>query len=128
VSERAGNLLLQPPPSAQPTVTELVTVGSLCTGIAGLDLGTSAALGGARLAWVADNDPDITFLTAVDQAGIEYTDAQEAVAVGRQVCDYLHAGHPAHAAARALKISNRSLSVKNAARFVTFAQTAYCPN
>ena len=90
-------------------------------------IGAAVLLGLAAPAH-ADNDPDITFLTAVDQAGIEYTDAQEAVAVGRQVCDYLHAGHPAHAAARALKISNRSLSVKNAARFVTFAQTAYCPN
>ncbi len=76
----------------------------------------------------ADTDPDTMFLNAVDQAGIEYTDPQEAVAVGRQVCDYLHAGHPANSAARALKISNRSLSVKNAARFVVFAQSAFCPN
>lgn len=91
------------------------------------------AIGGAALVGLAapahaDIDPDAAFLNAVDQAGIEYTDPQEAVAVGREVCDYLHAGHPANSAARALKISNRSLSVKNAARFVTFARTAFCPN
>ncbi|BBX24340.1 hypothetical protein MTER_37510 [Mycolicibacter terrae] len=76
----------------------------------------------------AENDPDAVFLAAVDQAGIEYTDPQEAVAVGRQVCDYLQSGHGPDAAARALKISNRSLSVKNAARFVAFSKTAFCPN
>lgn len=75
----------------------------------------------------ADIDPESAFLSTVDQAGIEYTDPQDAIAVGRQVCDYLHAGHPVTSAARALKISNRSLSVKNAARFVVFAQSAFCP-
>ncbi|MEB3020374.1 DUF732 domain-containing protein [[Mycobacterium] crassicus] len=75
----------------------------------------------------ADTDPDAVFLNAVNQAGIEYTDAQEAVSVGREVCDYLGAGHQVDGAARALRISNRSLSVKNAAKFVTFAQAAYCP-
>ncbi|GAA4943147.1 hypothetical protein GCM10023224_27260 [Streptomonospora halophila] len=54
-----GNLLLQPPPSPTPALADPVTVGSLCTGIAGLDLGTAEALGRTRLAWVADNDPDI---------------------------------------------------------------------
>lgn len=89
---------------------------------------SAAALVGLGAPAHADTDPDAAFLTAVDQAGIEYTDPQEAVAVGRQVCDYLHAGHQADGAARALRISNRSLSVKNAARFVMFARTAYCPN
>ncbi|GAB3444537.1 hypothetical protein GCM10027570_13910 [Streptomonospora sediminis] len=61
----AGNLVIEPPPSARPTSAETVTMGSLCTGIAGLDLGTAAALGGVRLAWTADNDPDIArFLAA----------------------------------------------------------------
>jgi hypothetical protein len=88
----------------------------------------AAALVGVAAPAHADTDPDAVFLNAVDQAGIEYTDPQEAVAVGRQVCDYLQTGHHADGAARALRISNRSLSVKNSARFVSFAQTAYCPN
>ncbi|OBH16593.1 DUF732 domain-containing protein [Mycolicibacter terrae] len=88
----------------------------------------AAALAGLAAPAHAEIDPDAAFLSAVDQAGIEYTDPQEAVAVGRQVCDYLHAGHGPDAAARALKISNRSLSVKNAARFVAFSRSAFCPN
>lgn len=40
-------------------------IGSLCTGHGGLDLGMLAALGGGRIAWCADPDPQIaTILTA----------------------------------------------------------------
>ncbi|HTM84599.1 MAG TPA: DUF732 domain-containing protein [Mycobacterium sp.] len=87
----------------------------------------AAALVGLAAPTHADTDPDAMFLKAVDQAGIEYTDPQAAVAVGREVCDYLQAGHQPDAAARALRISNRTLSAKNTARFVVFAQTAFCP-
>lgn len=46
-------------------VTEEVTIGSLCTGYGGLDMGVAAALGGkAELAWVADHDPHIAHLLA----------------------------------------------------------------
>lgn len=76
----------------------------------------------------ADTDPDALFITAIDQAGIEYTQPQDAVAVGREVCDYLYSGHGPDAAARAVRISNRSLSVKNAARFVAFSEAAFCPD
>ena len=89
---------------------------------------TAAAVPAAHADPAPAADPAALFLTAVDDAGIEYTDPQEAVALGRQVCDYLQAGHPPNAAARALKISNRSLSTKNAAKFVAFSRTAYCPD
>lgn len=87
----------------------------------------AAALIGLAAPAHAELDADAVFLAAVEHAGIEYTDPQEVVAIGHQVCDYLHAGHGPDAAARALKISNRGISVKNAARFVVFAETAYCP-
>ncbi|WP_222850148.1 DNA cytosine methyltransferase [Allosaccharopolyspora coralli] len=35
----------------------LPTVGSLCTGYGGLDMGTIAAFGGGQLAWFAETDP-----------------------------------------------------------------------
>lgn len=76
----------------------------------------------------ADPDTDALFISAIEQAGIEYTSPGDAVAVGREVCDYLSAGHHSDAAARAVRISNRTMSVKNAARFVTFSQVAYCPD
>jgi DNA (cytosine-5)-methyltransferase 1 len=43
----------------------LLRIGSLCTGYGGLDLGVAAALGGAQLAWCADNDVHVrAILTA----------------------------------------------------------------
>lgn len=43
--------------------TNTISVGSLCTGYAGLDMGVATALGAnARLLWTADNDPRITHL------------------------------------------------------------------
>ncbi|MEU1900594.1 DNA cytosine methyltransferase [Nocardiopsis dassonvillei] len=53
---------LPPNQHAAPDPTT-VTIGSLCTGYAGLDMGVAAALNGnARLLWTADNDPHITRL------------------------------------------------------------------
>lgn len=89
--------------------------------------GAVALLGFAAPAQ-ADTDPDALFISSIEQAGIEYTQPQDAVAVGREVCAYMHAGHGRDAAARAVRISNRSLSVKNAARFVAYAEAAYCPD
>jgi DNA (cytosine-5)-methyltransferase 1 len=40
------------------------TVGSLCTGYGGLDHATLDALGGGRIAWVADPDPHVATLLA----------------------------------------------------------------
>lgn len=94
-----------------------------------ITMGAAALLGFAVPAHAdTDGDADAMFLSAVDRAGIEYTDAREAVGVGREVCNYLQAGHHTDGAARALRISNRTLSAKNAAKFVTFAQAAYCPS
>ena len=54
------NTTLLPTPHSAPATTG-VTIGSLCTGYAGLDMGVAAALGGgARLAWVADNDVHVS--------------------------------------------------------------------
>lgn len=42
-----------------------VSIGSLCTGYAGLDMGVAAALSGTTgLSWAADNDPHVTRLLA----------------------------------------------------------------
>ncbi len=89
---------------------------------------TAAALTGLAPTAYAEPDPDATFISTIEQAGIEYTNAADAVAVGREVCAYLGTGHHVDSAARAVRISNRSMSVKNAARFVTFSQVAFCPD
>jgi DNA (cytosine-5)-methyltransferase 1 len=48
---------------------ELV-VGSVCTGYGGLDLGVLAALGGGRVAWVADPDPHVRAILAARMPGV----------------------------------------------------------
>src|SRR5262245_53644110 len=45
-------------------------IGSLCTGYGGLDLGVLAALGGGRIAWVADPDPHIAQILDARLPGI----------------------------------------------------------
>ncbi|GAA1291830.1 DNA cytosine methyltransferase [Saccharothrix xinjiangensis] len=45
-------------------------VGSLCTGCGGLDLGVLTALGGGRIAWVADPDPHIAQILAARMPGV----------------------------------------------------------
>ncbi len=45
-------------------------VGSLCTGYGGLDLGVLAALGGGRIAWVADPDPHIVQILDARTPGV----------------------------------------------------------
>ncbi|WP_156755854.1 DNA cytosine methyltransferase [Actinokineospora pegani] len=44
-------------------------IGSLCTGSGGLDMGVLTALGGGRIAWVADPDPHIRQLLAARLPG-----------------------------------------------------------
>ncbi|MFC9085855.1 DNA cytosine methyltransferase [Nocardiopsis dassonvillei] len=52
-----------PPNQLVAPAATTVTIGSLCTGYAGLDMGVAAALNGnARLLWTADNDPHVTRL------------------------------------------------------------------
>jgi DNA (cytosine-5)-methyltransferase 1 len=69
-----------------------LVVGSVCTGYGGLDLGLLAALGGGRLAWVADPDPaaatvlatrfpgvpNLGDITAVDWTAVEPVDVLSA--------------------------------------------------
>lgn len=45
-------------------------IGSVCTGYGGLDLGVLAALGGGRLAWVADPEPAATAVLAARFPGV----------------------------------------------------------
>lgn len=45
-------------------------IGSLCTGYGGLDMGAVTALGGGRIAWVADPDPHVGAVLAARLSGV----------------------------------------------------------
>lgn len=49
--------------------TDGPVIGSLCTGVAGLDLGVAAVLGG-RIAWYAENDPHAATILAARLPGV----------------------------------------------------------
>ncbi|MBB5856449.1 DNA cytosine methyltransferase [Amycolatopsis umgeniensis] len=49
--------------------TDGPVIGSLCTGVAGLDLGVAAVLGG-RIAWYCENDPHAAAILAVRLPGV----------------------------------------------------------
>ncbi|PSK96129.1 DNA (cytosine-5)-methyltransferase 1 [Murinocardiopsis flavida] len=73
----------------------LPVIGSLCTGYGGLDMGVATALGGARLAWTADDDPDIARLLKVRFPGTANLGDLAAVDWARQErVDILTAGWP----------------------------------
>lgn len=74
----------------------------------------------------ADNT-DNAFLQQLDGAGIEYADAQDAISIGKGVCDLLGQGQPPTTVVRSLKISNHHLSVHMAAQFVAISAQTYCP-
>ncbi|MBB5801320.1 DNA (cytosine-5)-methyltransferase 1 [Saccharothrix ecbatanensis] len=56
--------------SSRPTAEQNLVLGSLCTGYGGLDLGVLAALGGGRVAWVADPDPHVRTILATRAPGV----------------------------------------------------------
>ncbi|GAA5102909.1 DNA cytosine methyltransferase [Haloechinothrix salitolerans] len=47
-----------------------ITIGSLCTGYGGLDLGVLTALGGGQLAWCADPAPDVAAILTTWLPGV----------------------------------------------------------
>lgn len=74
----------------------------------------------------ADNN-DAVFFGQLDRAGIEFSDAQDAVSAAKGICNYLSEGRPVTVVARALKIRNHHLSNNNALQFVEIAGETYCP-
>ncbi|UQX12454.1 DUF732 domain-containing protein [Candidatus Mycobacterium methanotrophicum] len=74
----------------------------------------------------ADN-ADTAFLDQLDQAGIEYANAQDTISMGKEVCARLAGGRSPTVIARSLKISNHHLSANNCAQFVAISAQVYCP-
>ncbi|MGV0624478.1 DUF732 domain-containing protein [Mycolicibacter minnesotensis] len=86
----------------------------------------AVALLGLAAPAVADPASDSTFLGALDQMGISYPSAADAVAGGQAVCQYLVEGHTPNQAAKGVKNANPSLTLTKASQFVHIAHAAYC--
>lgn len=69
---------------------------------------------------------DSAFLASLDKMGIQYPDPTQALAGGRQVCDYIAQGHTLNQAARGVKNANPDLPLTQASRFVEAAKATMC--
>ncbi|UQX09414.1 DUF732 domain-containing protein [Candidatus Mycobacterium methanotrophicum] len=88
-----------------------------------------AAASGAAIATATSAHADATdnaFFAALDRAGIEYADPQEAIDAGKAVCAALEEGRPIPVVARGLNLANPDLTPVNAAQFLVIAEEAYC--
>ncbi|HUE35290.1 MAG TPA: DUF732 domain-containing protein [Mycobacterium sp.] len=91
-------------------------------------LATLAAATGLAAPAHADPDPDVSFLAALDKAGITYHSGPEAVAAARQVCDWINQGQRRSDVIVTVSTSNPGFAMSNAEEFTTLAERAYCPD
>jgi DNA (cytosine-5)-methyltransferase 1 len=88
-------------------------VGSVCTGYGGLDLGVLAALGGGRLAWVADPDPHIAQVLAARMPDVPNLGDVRAIDwAAVEPVDVLTAGFPC----QDISAAGRRAGIENGAR------------
>lgn len=89
------------------------TVGSVCTGYGGLDLGVLAALGGGRIAWCADPDPHIAAILAARMPGVPNLGDVRAIDwAAVQPVEVLTAGFPC----QDISAAGRRAGIENGAR------------
>jgi hypothetical protein len=84
----------------------------------------------------ARGDPDIddapsadhsAFLASLRQAGITYSDANQAIAAGKAVCGLADNGESGLELLKDLKYTNPELTMDGAAQFAAIAASSYCP-
>ena len=89
-------------------------------------LGIASSLGVALPAH-ADPTADASFLEAVKQADITFTDSNSAVTAGKTVCEFLDQGKAMADVVALVMQQNSGISTVSAAKFTAIAASAYCP-
>lgn len=88
-------------------------IGSLCTGVAGLDLGVLAAFGGGRIAWCADPDPHVSEILAARLPGVpNLGDLRQVDFTKVEPVDIVTAGFPC----QDISAAGRRAGIENGAR------------
>ncbi|MBY0442306.1 MAG: DUF732 domain-containing protein [Mycobacteriaceae bacterium] len=90
-------------------------------------LGVATALGFATPAHADSANNDATFLGALRQAGITYSDPGQVIAAGRGVCGMMADGAQGMQVANEIANRNPGFTLDGAALFTRLAATAYCP-
>lgn len=89
-------------------------------------VGVVVLLGMVAPAHADGGSDDERFLRALSEAGIEYSDPQQAIDSAKAVCQSMAAGNTINQTARGVKNANPELSATLAAEFVAIAQAMYC--
>ena len=79
------------------------------------------------LAPTAQADPDASFLAALNNAGITYQSAPDAIAIGQRACQLMDQGYAEALVIKSMTEQNRGFTTDAATKFVQIAEGAYCP-
>lgn len=74
------------------------------------------------------DDADSSFLTALNAAGITYSDPGKAITAGQTMCDFVDQGKSGKQLVATLQKHNESLTTERAQQFMAIALRAYCPD
>jgi hypothetical protein len=88
---------------------------------------------GTAIAWLGTSvafadQTDSSFLNALDQDHVTYTDPDRIINYAKEVCAALHGGRPADELVHRIQSENRKLSAQGASYFVADAVAHYCPD
>jgi hypothetical protein len=89
--------------------------------------GVAAVIGFASTARADPSGSDATFIAALNNAGITYHNATDAVAIGRRTCDLVDQGHAEADVIKSMTQANPGLTDDIATRFTHIAEAVYCP-
>lgn len=97
----------------------LVTFGLM------VGLGIGSTIGFA--AHADDDGADQSFLIALRQVGLTYSDPVQTVSAGKTVCSLASSGVPGAEIVRRLQEANPRFTTNSAGQFAAIAAQAYCP-
>lgn len=92
-----------------------------------LVLGCLAAMTGLAAPAHADPDPDASFLSGLNNAGISYHNGPDAIAIGRRVCELMDQGNPQSDVIKSMTQENSGFTDDGATKFAQISENVLCP-
>ena len=86
--------------------------------------GFGAAIGPAA---PAQADPNVDFLSALNDAGITYQSRPDAIGIGQRAWQLMDQGHPQADVIKGMTEQNKGFTNDGATKFVQIAENVYCP-
>jgi hypothetical protein len=87
----------------------------------------AAVIGLAATAQADPSGSDADFIAALNNAGITYHNAPNAIAIGRRTCELMDQGHAEADVIKSMTQANPGFTDDAATRFTHIAESTYCP-